>query len=532
MILLAGFLDVVFRALVFIGLALSIGGVAFYYFVLSPTRASDSSVRRSASLIAAGALIVAAAQILALLNAVAALAEQSAWPVGLFLKTQFARAGLLHSAAAMLLAGAALFLRGCPGRGRMWVVAALIGALTVLISAWLTHGASRLEHAPALMTVTSVHKLAAAVWIGGLMHLVGQRRLPVAAGVGDDTWSGMVSRFSPVALASVAVMVAAGMYLIRQYIGSGAAMVGTAYGAMVLTKISLTLVLLLLGGVNNLTIRAWTRTGDPSGILRRVPVFAEVEAAIGIVILMTSAALTNQPPSVDVKDRATPAEVAMVFMPKTPQLAPPPRGEMLRTASSSTDPYALPGKTSRIQSDFNHNISGILVILIGVGAFLSRVTGWRWTRHWPLLFLPLALFLLVIGEPNGWPLGPEPFWATLIAPEVLSHRLATLFVLALGFATWRVETGHLAQSRWRYLLPALSIIGGALLLTHSHSVFAIKRAYLIEVSHNALAVFAVIAGAAAWVETRMPGREGRVGSYIWPVFFILLGVVLLFYRET
>jgi len=328
------------------------------------------------------------------------------------------------------------------------------------------------------------------------------------------------------------VLVGAGLYLAREFIGDASGLVGTAYGAMVLTKVSLMMALLLIGGINNITIRRWQQTGEKRDLLRRVPVFAEVEAAIGVIILMTSAALTSQPPSIDVTDRATVAEVAYVFAPKKPRLTPPPHGEMLRDATSAADLYALPGRISRIQSDFNHNISGILVILIGLGAFLNRVTRWRWTRHWPLLFLPLALFLLIIGEPNGWPLGPEPFWSSLAVPQVLSHRLATVLVAALGLIIWRVETGPWARSRWRFALPILSFIGGALLLTHSHSVFALKQAYLIEASHNALAVFAALGGAAAWLELRLSGREGRIASVIWPVFFVLVGLVLLFYREA
>jgi hypothetical protein len=33
------------------------------------------------------------------------------------------------------------------------------------------------------------------------------------------------------------------------------------------------------------------------------------------------------------------------------------------------------------------------------------------------------------------------------------------------------------------------------------------------------------------VEMRMQGRENRIAGILWPIFFILVGVVLLFYRE-
>ena len=533
MILLSGLLDVVFRALVFIGLALSVGGIVFHYLVLRPSGAGEALLKKTASLSALGAFMVAVFQILIPATAAVALEERPRWSsIVTLLQTDFAIASLICSGLAVILGFILLRLRRRPGDAKLWAIAASLAVIIEVDRAWLTHGASRLEYTASLMATTVIHQLAAAVWVGGLIHLSSQWRLLRSIGAREEAWPPLPARFSPVALASVIVLVAAGIYMASRYIGDAGGLIGTSYGVMLLTKISLMLLLLLLGGINNLSIRHWKLTGDNTQLSRRLPAFAEIEAAVGVIILMTSAGLTSQPPAIDVvAGRASPAEVVDVFAPKKPRLTPPPRSKMLATAPSATDLYAIPGRTSRIQSDFNHNIAGICVILVGLGAFLNRLTGWRWTRHWPLLFLPLALFLIVIGEPNGWPFGPEPFWSTLIAPEVLAHRLATLVVLILAFAMWRVETGPWAQTRWRFALPVLSFVGAALLLTHAHSVYAIKWAFLIEISHNAIAIFSVLAGAGAWLELRMSGVEARVGSLLWPVFFTLVGVVLLFYRE-
>jgi len=205
--------------------------------------------------------------------------------------------------------------------------------------------------------------------------------------------------------------------------------------------------------------------------------------------------------------------------------------EMLASAPSSLDPYALPTALQKIQSDYNHNISGIFIILIGFGAMISQISAVRWTRHWPLLFLPFALFLLCVAEPTGWPLGKEEFWETLAAPDVLQHRFSTLLVIGLGIFEWRVRSGNLAQTRWRYAFPLLCGVGGALLLTHSHSVFAIKSAFLIEVSHNAIGVLALFMGGGRWLELKLEGRERHIAAIFWPICLILVGMVLLFYRE-
>lgn len=539
MILLSGFLDVLFRALVFVGLALSVGGIVFYYAVLRPflRQAQDAQytvLHRVTTLIAVGAFTVAISQIAAVLTSLSTMADAAGhWPIAAFAQTQFARAGTTHASVALILAVGALVLRRHVRSTAAWGIEAGLGALVLVTGAWLTHGASRLTNTAPLMSVTVIHQLAAVTWIGGTIHLTAQWRLLDRVPGGDDLWSRIVARFSPLALTSVVVLVAAGFYLSWEYIRGINGLVGTSYGTMLLTKIALMFALLFLGGINNLTIRNWKLTGNSSQLLRRVPVFAEVEAGIGLIVLMAAAALTAQPPAIDtINQQATPAEVLYTLAPKMPQLTPPPRAEMLATASSSTDPFALPNKIAEVQSDFNHNISGIFVILIGLGAFLSAVTHARWARNWPLLFIPFALFLLIIGEPNGWPLGPEPFWKTLIAPEVLQHRLATLLVVVLGLVEWGVTTGMLAATRWKYLFPILLLAGGGLLLTHSHSVFAIKWAFLIEVSHNAIGVCAVFAGAAAWIQLKLPGREGRIAGILWPIFLTLVGVVLLFYKEV
>ncbi len=538
MILLSGFLDVLFRAFVFVGLALSIGGVAFYYLVLRPLRmncrVAEIASRRSASLVVFGAFLVAASQLLTLIVAVWALAGQTGgWPLHAFLATNFARAGTIHAALALCLGFIALGLRRRPSSPVIWGAAAVLATLVMVSGAWLTHGASRLQNAAPLMSVTVIHQFAAAVWIGGVIHLTAQWRFLRRSPDGQDIWPRMLSRFSPLALASVGLLVAAGLYLYWQYIGSVDGLVGTAYGTMLITKVALMASLLFLGGMNNLSIRQWKLGGDRTELLRRVPVFAEVEAGVGIIVLMAAAALTGQPPAVDVPSQwATPAQVLHTFAPKMPQLTPPPYAKMLSGAGLSLDLFWLPTHLQKIQSDFNHNISGICVILIGLGALLNRATRARWTRHWPLLFMPLAVFLLIIGEPTGWPLGNEGFFKTLISPEVLTHRLATLIVIVLGMFEWRVQAGALAGTRWRYLFPLLCGVGGALLLTHSHTVFAITWAFLIEVSHNAMGVLAVMIGAAGWMEMRMSGRESRIAGLVWPVCLTLLGFVLLFYRET
>jgi putative copper resistance protein D len=115
---------------------------------------------------------------------------------------------------------------------------------------------------------------------------------------------------------------------------------------------------------------------------------------------------------------------------------------------------------------------------------------------------------------------------------VLTHRLATLLVVGLAVFEWRVRAGPLGGTRWRFAFPLLCVAGGALLLTHSHAVGALKWAFLIEVSHNALGVLAVLMGIGRWLELRLPEAARRAPAGLWLACMTLAGLVLLFYRES
>jgi putative copper resistance protein D len=537
MILLAGFLEVLFRAAALVGLAVAVGGLAWILIALRPFGGlpgwSKVLAHRSLLVSAGGAAFVALMQASQLIVAPWALADElGRWPLGQFLATGFARAGLIHTGLALLLAGAILYLARHPTGRLSWGGALVAAGALVASGAWLAHAVSRLEGAESLMVATVLHQLAAAAWIGGTLHLTVAWRLLKPDRECSEIWPLLLARFSPMAMAAVALLLVAGMFLAQHYIGGTGGLFGTAYGTMLVTKVVLLCAALVLGGLNSLLVRRWRRRGGTTALTSLVPPFIETEMAIGLVVFLAAAALTSQPPAVDVQtERATPAEVLEVFAPKLPQLVPPSREAMLSRSRSVLDPFALPTEMDRWQSNFNHNLSGLLVFLAGCGALLHRSVRWSPSRHWPLIFVLLAGFIAVYGEPTVWPVGPEGFWASLMAPEVLQHRLATLLVSALGIFEWRVQAGSLSDTRWRFAFPLLSFAGGALLLTHTHGVFVSKWAFLIETSHAAIGVLAVLLGAGRWLELRLPPPANRFPGRVWPVCLILIGLVLLFYRE-
>jgi putative copper resistance protein D len=60
-----------------------------------------------------------------------------------------------------------------------------------------------------------------------------------------------------------------------------------------------------------------------------------------------------------------------------------------------------------------------------------------------------------------------------------------------------------------------------------------KNETLVEMSHGAIAVLGATAGWARWLQMRLPpGKASRRAAWVWPLCFILIGLVLLDYREA
>jgi putative copper resistance protein D len=116
--------------------------------------------------------------------------------------------------------------------------------------------------------------------------------------------------------------------------------------------------------------------------------------------------------------------------------------------------------------------------------------------------------------------------------EVAQHRFFVLLIVLFGYFEWSVRTGRLRNQRAALVFPLLVAAGGAMLLTHNHQISNVKDQMLIELTHTPLALAGVAAGWARWLELRLPGRGGRVAGVVWPLCFMLIGVILLWYREA
>jgi putative copper resistance protein D len=108
-----------------------------------------------------------------------------------------------------------------------------------------------------------------------------------------------------------------------------------------------------------------------------------------------------------------------------------------------------------------------------------------------------------------------------------------VLVVVLAIFEWRVQTDRVSSQASRLIFPGLIAVASALLLTHSHSLGNIKEEVMAEMSHAPLAVLGVTAGWSRWLEIRLP-EENRVRAamgWLWPACFLLIGALLLNYRE-
>src|SRR5262249_48686042 len=134
-------------------------------------------------------------------------------------------------------------------------------------------------------------------------------------------------------------------------------------------------------------------------------------------------------------------------------------------------------------SAFNHNWAGVFVLAAGLLAIGDRF-GLRWCRNWPLVFLGLAAFIFVRADEASWPLGSGGFFESFRDPEVAQHRAAVPLVITLGLFEWTVRTERIHRQSVALVFPLMCVMGGLLLLTHSHAIDNVKEQLLIEISHN------------------------------------------------
>jgi copper transport protein len=195
-------------------------------------------------------------------------------------------------------------------RQRPIMAVAWIGAaLSTLADAAANHAST--EAIPIVsVSLQWVHILAGGLWVGGLAALI-----LVISATPSEGRRPVLERFAAMSIACLIVIAVTGVLRSVAAIGSWQGLVTTVYGALVLAKVALILVLALMGVANRLNS---ARSSAPVKGFRRI---ASAQVVAGAAALVLSATLVNAAP---------PSATALAFSGPSPLVATGSDGNTLR----------------------------------------------------------------------------------------------------------------------------------------------------------------------------------------------------------
>ena len=548
---IADFLDSLVGGFDLICYSLIIGGLFWGLFVLRPWNNRDGYpgvlLQKTITLICRGGFLLAVAQLFKIILKIWLMtAVLERWPFPEFAGTTQFIVGIIRTILTVFLAGYCYrYLSKNPFSKTHWISAGVAALPMIVSGAWLVHAEGRFEQRYLLMSLTVIHQLAAAAWIGGVFQLVNLWLLRQGEQVPADYWPTMLRRFSKFGMVAVAMILLSGLPMALQYIDTWNGLIGTGYGNLLMVKITLMAIALGFAWLNKSAVLEYGVSGNSYALNKRVPYYIEAETFVLVTLLFTAASLAAQPPSIDIPPlTASWQEVLNTFSPQIPQTSSPSHTALL---AGEAGRVAIIGQVPSIAatewSNYNHNIAGIFLTTMSFFAMLSYIRRLpsalsafeRYlplTRYWPLGFVCLGIFLFFRSDAESWPLGPLGFWeSTFNNGEILQHRIATLLVFVLGIMELRARITKKPDSRLPLVFPLLAAFGGLMLLTHSHVGFQAKSAFLIQVGHTTMGIFSLILACGRWLELKLdrPGKE--IAGFISVAALFQIGIILMFYRE-
>ena len=188
-------------------------------------------------------------------------------------------------------------------------------------------------------------------------------------------------------------------------------------------------------------------------------------------------------------------------------------------------------------SEFNHHLTGILVLIIGLSELRQALAMpyWAWTRFLlPGALLTAGSFLLIWSDHDAWPIGSLSFVQTFFGSdsEIFQHKSYALLSLTVGTIELFRRLGQIGHAVWATPLPVFAIIGGLILFGHSHGVH--PSAHKIAIDHALMGTMAVTAGSSKllsdWFHSPAHARSSK-WELLWAGLILLIGMQLLLYSE-
>jgi len=191
------------------------------------------------------------------------------------------------------------------------------------------------------------------------------------------------------------------------------------------------------------------------------------------------------------------------------------------------------------ESEFNHHLAGFFVAVAGLFIlFQSKlVTRWPAVKYiWPACFLLAGIFVFVWSDTELWPFGHRQWLEALRNNrEVLQHKTFAVLLIALGTIEWQKARGALRAAWSHWVFPSVAVIGSVLLIFHQHEGGMVGEHHMetmqrIQAEHMSYFMCGLAIGLTNGLG-ELGSRAAGIFRKIWPTLMILLGVLLMFYRE-
>lgn len=135
------------------------------------------------------------------------------------------------------------------------------------------------------------------------------------------------------------------------------------------------------------------------------------------------------------------------------------------TSAASVDPNKAPSEFNHHVAGWALIGVGLLVF---VSFLYPNLGGLRY--FWPALFLLMGLFLLLWSDAEIWPRGNMSWtWLLHHDHEAGQHKIYALLLVAIGVIEYLRAHGSLHRFWRAWAFPILAIVGAALLLIHDHT---------------------------------------------------------------
>jgi len=189
--------------------------------------------------------------------------------------------------------------RGIPDAPAKTLLASLaFGAAALVAGSIGTHAAADPQLAVIGVAANAAHLAGIALWVGGLVGIVAVRtflRETEAAPLARI----VLGRFSRMAFYAVGLVLGGGVVLALLLVRTIDALIGTAYGWVVLGKVALFAPMIAFGAYNRYRLIPRTAGSDqPVSAVRRLVGNVRFEAGLGVSILVLAGLLTAMQPSV------------------------------------------------------------------------------------------------------------------------------------------------------------------------------------------------------------------------------------------